>query len=105
MSVNPREWEEEGIMEGLMGADMDLLFFQHYTLGISHFILLSHGEKVGERRFLWKLNPEEKLLMDAAKEEWVKAKKAWTDDDEEAAMRFTYRGLRIVFPDMPPEPA
>lgn len=105
----PEAWPEEGSIDNIAGIGCDLLYYRDVPNGIFHFVLVMHESptelvKIAERTFFTKDSPEARLVMDGVKGQWAWAQDARKKGDEQAAIAFTYRGLRLVFPDLPEDP-
>jgi hypothetical protein len=103
MTRNP-QWEEEGALENMLGAGIDLLFYIDRRHGVFHYVLLVNDVKMYERRFQPRLDLDDSRILDGVKREWGYAQVAKQLNDTMAQFAFTWRGLRLLFPQLPEEP-
>lgn len=104
------KWEKEGVLENLLGLGLDLAYYMDDTVGVYHYVLVITNPDTGriderlERRLHWRANPDERKILDGVSREWAIANMARMNRDEREAFIFTYRGLRLLFPQLPQEP-
>lgn len=100
----PEPFDREGEMR-LFVPGMSVLYYQDFAH--KAFIYKLHVEGHGviaERIFLWGARPADRLILDGVKEQWEWAVHAHANGDYVAAIAFTWRGLRLIFPDLPEDP-
>lgn len=96
-------WEEEGILENMLGTGVDLLYYLDRTRGVFHYKLLVDNQLDAERR-LTTADPDERRILNGVKQQWEYAQTAKALNDTIAQFAFTWRGLRLLFPYLPEEP-
>lgn len=83
--------------------NLDLLFYIDEQSGLHVYRLLLDGGHV-ETVTLRSTEPADRDTLDSAKAEWVMSQHAADHGDVMAALSFTWRGLRHLFPQLPAEP-
>jgi hypothetical protein len=101
MPEQDHTFEREGVAP--MPGGMNLYFYLDPGVYIYRLELVGHGI-IMERIFNWADDPGAREVLDGAKEQWQWAQHAHEHGEDDVAIAFTWRGLCLIFPDLPAEP-
>ncbi len=87
----------------LLGTGLDLLFYIDNGTGTHVYRLLLDGELFDDV-ILRVSEPDHRVILDGVRAEWALAQNADHNKNVLATFAFTWRGLRLLFPQLPEEP-